>query len=361
MKRFATILSIGLISTATYAAYPAATNPTEVSVPQLPGGFVVGGTLLYLQPTPTNGDLDYATLTTINPVASGQAFNTSTSVVSLDPSYTFGGGVNVGYIFPGTGNDINLSYIHLNSDDDSTTVNGANQFILPINTAILPVIPFPGLAYSSSSATTSVQYNIDQVDLSFGQFLEVGCRLVLHPFAGARFAAIERKQQNNYVGTVSAPQFDINNNPLLQQTNQKSDFYGVGPLAGLDASYYLWRGIGLVGHFSGALMVGSIDAKQTATQALTLGSFFGETVNLTEDESIETNSSTRIVPAVDAKWGLDYTYLFNNSIDSDLTIEAGYQVSQYFNAIDKVSLLDGATSTSNLGLNGPYISLTIHA
>lgn len=39
---------------------PAATDPTVVNVPQLPGGLVLGITGLYLQAADTHGDLDYA-------------------------------------------------------------------------------------------------------------------------------------------------------------------------------------------------------------------------------------------------------------------------------------------------------------
>ncbi|QLH43958.1 MAG: hypothetical protein HWD59_01320 [Coxiellaceae bacterium] len=130
----------------------------------------------------------------------------------------------------------------------------------------------------------------------------------------------------------------------------------MGPLAGIDGSYYLIRGIGVVGHIDSALLIGSVNSSLNTTAISDAGT---ATVN------VSNGYNTRIVPVIDAKLGLNYTYLFTNESNSDLTLEMGYQASQYFNALDHLTGV--LTEFSAVGqnsvdfmLNGPYLSLTYH-
>src|SRR5690606_18065544 len=59
---------------------------------------------------------------------------------------------------------------------------------------------------------------------------------------------------------------------------------------------------------------------------------------------VSSDDVTRIVPALDAKLGLDYSHVFDN--ESVLTIEGGYQWTQYIDAIDR---LDGGAELSGFG------------
>jgi len=98
MKRLSLALAAIGLSTGALAAYPAATDPTVVSVPQLPGGFFIGATGAYLQPSDSNGDLDYASVDNFA-VINGTTAAFSSQVKNVEPGYDWGWGVNVGYIF----------------------------------------------------------------------------------------------------------------------------------------------------------------------------------------------------------------------------------------------------------------------
>ncbi|QLH41487.1 MAG: hypothetical protein HWD59_01335 [Coxiellaceae bacterium] len=371
MKRLTVALAaIGLTaSCGAFAAYPAATNPTEVSVPQLQGGFTIGGSLFYMTPSSTDGDLNYQVLTTFNPVSGNQLFNTSSTIESIDPNYSFGYGINVGYIFPGTGNDVNLSYFYFNGTGDDSEIPGANQLDLTglavaaavAGVGLVPIIDFNVNDFTSSTSSTMADI-INQVDLTFGQFINVGCRLSLHPFAGARFADIQR--DFNTTTTLSADgDFRIGESKAVNftenaqlSTQESSDFTGIGPLVGMDATYYIWNGIGVAGHFDTALLVGNIqDTLDTQTTAITTLSQGTAIQSFTDTAvvNVQTNNNTIVVPVIDAKLGLNWTYLFNNAHNSDMTLEVGYQVSNYFNAVEGI---DG--SSSDLGLNGFYANVT---
>lgn len=402
MKSLSLALAAMGLTAGAFAALPAATDPTIVNVPQLPGGFVMGGSGFYLQPSNTNGDLDYAAVNVNNATTVfGSATAFSSSLQNVDPSYNWGWGVNVGYIFPNTGNDINLSYFQLNTSDTASVFNNS------LNGSISSVdnnVNFENFANGSfvpsspntiaDSATAKSEYNLNQVDLTAGQYINVGCRLSLHPFAGLRWAEVQRKLNSAYSddatgSTTIAGGFvtDVLNQSVAFA--EKSDFQGVGPVAGIDANYYVGMGFGIVGHFDSALLIGDINA---STNALTQGVAFNA-VDVSEGfpapltftaqgaaiASFTAGDIHRVVPVLDGKLGADYTYVFNNVANSDLTLEAGWMVSNYFNAVDRLqtntditlnsstfppvfvfsSTVTGRT-TSDFAIQGPYVSLVAH-
>jgi hypothetical protein len=377
MKRLSIALAAIGISAGALAALPAATNPTEVSVPQLSGGFAVGVTGFYLQPSDSNGDLDYASSNVNNNSIAGTAAPAFTNVNlhNVNPGYDWGWGVNVGYIFPNTGNDVNLSYFNYRSDKTSSTSVAGFNFSgagagANIGNFILPVGLTPSNFDAYQTATAKVDYDLDQVDLTAGQFINVGCRLTLHPFAGLRWAQLDRKLTENYfapgltsgVGTLGST---LNNGTL--SLVEKSDFDGIGPIAGLDASYYVDQGFGVVGHFDTGVLVGNIHSStneaMVGLNSVTVGS---STPPATFNATYSASSINRLVPVADAKLGVDWTYLFNNTENSDLTLEAGWQVNHYWNAVDRLTIVDGTGAaitgrkTSDFGTSGPYLNVTMH-
>ncbi len=401
MKRLTIALAaIGLTAAAgAYAALPAATDPTLVNVPQLPGGFVVGLSGYYLEASPSNGDLDFASAN-FNTTLNGNVNNTFFSKLhNVDPGYDWGWGANIGYIFPNTGNDVNLSYFYLDTGDNRDSV------FLPFNAttglfigSITPVVNnvifnpgFPGddLGTPLNIASAEASYRINQVDLTAGQFINVGCRLRLHPNVGLRYADLERKINSFYAGSVvsvstasGVATTTASNNQSQGFVNEDSDFSGIGPLAGIDASYYIGMGFGAVAHADAALLIGTIDSEtdvfaqntqfvSTTVLAPVLNQVSAGIFNYRDD------SIRRVVPVTDLKLGLDYTYLFNNAANSDLTLEIGWQASEYFNAVDRLATASvvpnsniltpviGSSQalgsfTSSVGLDGPYATLTLH-
>lgn len=331
MKRFSIVIAVIGLSAGAFAALPAAINPTEVNVPLLDGGFFIGVTGAYLQPSGSNGANDF--------LASINVENLST-LKNVDLDNNWGWGVNVGYIFPQTANDLNLSYFHLNADDTAS--------------ATAP----PGGVIGSNilNIKEKAEYDLDQIDLIAGQSINVGCRLRLHPNVGLRWANIEYTFDDNFMQT--------NQDPALPNGNvtasEKSDFDSIGPLAGVDASYYIGMGFGIVGHFDSALLVGDIDAKANATTL----NFINPSTIVTIKGIFKGGSVRRVVPVTNTKLGIDYTYIFNNVQNSNLTLEVGYQVSNYFNAVDKLSVSAGGMiqrrDTSDMSLNGVYTTLIFH-
>lgn len=349
MKRISIALAVLGLSAGALAALPATTDPTLVAVPQLPGGFVIGLTAYYLEPSFTRGDLDYASVN----LGTTEPFHSF--VFNNEPGYDWGWGINIGYIFPNTGNDVNLNYIHFGNSKSGSVA------IPPDVGDIVPLFIDPSItAFTIRAALSRAEYDLNQIDFTAGQFIDVSCRLILHPNIGLRWASVQRKLNDFYY----APTTTATSPSGFAVITEDSDFSGIGPLLGVDASYYLGMGFGAVAHFDSALLIGNIDSSAKSIMVPGGAGIIGPIPFLA---FLNIDNKQRIVPVTDEKLGLDYTYMFNNAANSDLTLEVGWQVSHYFNAIDRmvaVTAIDGSSiighRTSDFGISGPYVSLVLH-
>lgn len=239
-------------------------------------------------------------------------------------------------------------YFHY-SGDNSNFVTGTNLNI------INPIISLAGSIRNYASAKS--EYDIDQVDVYGGQYINVGCRLILHPTMGLRWAQLERDITGTYIATTFEDDLTSITNTTSKET---SDFNGIGAIVGLDATYYVVYGFGLVGHFDGGALVDNIQSQINTSQ--TISGIPTVTTN-----QFKSDDNIRVAPVVDAKLGVDYTYLLYNAANSDLTLEVGWQFSHYYRAADRI-YANGVGSettiiahkTSDVGFNGPYAYLVFH-
>lgn len=386
MKRLSIALAAIGLSVGAFAALPAATDPTLVAVPQFPGGSFIGGSGLYLEPAAAGNDL---------------AYGFHNRYVKVDPGYSWGWSINGGYLYPGTANDVYISYFQLNTSDTASTAFapvisslfsltggaiGATTFTLQN--------PNQGLAPTAISfAHANAEYGINQVELDAGQYIDVGCRLTLHPSVGLRWADVDRKLSTDATenfAAFSVASTDSAGAPNivsfapganLYHTEEESDFSGIGPEIGIDSTYYVGYGFGFIARAEAALLIGTIDTENNFESTINNAVVPGGNISLVPAVLAASDwsepSTTRIVPVADLKLGANYTYLFNNALNSDLTLEAGWQVSEYRNSVDRtfatgapaaggslgvIANVNGFPSTtSGVGFQGPYVNLTFHA
>jgi hypothetical protein len=316
---------------------------TGVVIPSQEGGFKIGIDALYLRAT--NSDLDYATSFAFPVVNTASTLN-----AAADPNFNWGFYAQVGYLFPCTGNDITLGYTYLRNNESNSIVTAP-----PAPNRFISLTPFGGLNLGLvgffSAANVKAEFDLNAVDLDMGQrFTTDGYDMRM--FAGLRYASINHTLSSNGVNGIVI---------LTNSGTQKftSDYQGVGPRIGMDGRYCLQSGFGLDANFSTALLVGNIDAKYDASSVVILA---------TPNARYQANSGsrTRVVPVLEAKLGADYVYISDNCSKSSLMFEAGYQVTNYFNAIDHVRLVNGFTvisqnSTSDVAFDGPYLGVKYYA
>jgi hypothetical protein len=409
MKQLAVALAaIGLTaSLGAYAALPTGAQATEVNVPQNQGGFFVGGSALYWQPTVSGNNLDYAT----TDIVGYQDYDgPNQRLKNINPTYNWGFDVFAGYNF-GNGNDVELEYLRLHTNDNSSTLTNDPAHYTAINQshiyADLPAVDTdtsfdPYDTYASGYGKAKI--NLDEGDLTVGQYFNIGCSDQVRLFAGLRYAELQRKLSTNYsqdpdsagntslgLGVTTASysgvlpsgagnSVAVSNGALHGYDD--SDFKGIGPIIGLNNSYYLGYGVGFIAGMDTGLLIGDVDddlylTNTQAALAFTPDSVPGiNDVTATGGENITTthissDDARRVVPVIDAKLGLDYTYPFQSY--GSLTLEAGWNVTHFWNAVDSlggvaadaVLIADSDRFASHkeasIGYQGPYVTLTYRA
>lgn len=347
-------LSLALLALGLSApAFADTCNPFNVTVPNQQGGFTIGADALYLQPSVPNGAYNFTANTATTVTA---PFITNGSINSVDPTYHWGFDVTAAYRICGTGNDISATWTHLSQNSDSDTVHLVG--------VVNPLTEVNG----NADVTGSLQFNYDAVDVDVGQRVNFGDYFQFRTFAGVRWAQVEDDSTVNaiYSSAVAIPVIQSS-----QHFEQNSKFDGIGPQAGFDGRYCLGYGFGLDANLTASLLVGKTDNDVRYTQlpaaATTVAS---RVVDLT------VNTKDRVVPAIDASLGLDYTYNFNNCDRSSLVIQAGWKVVNYFDAGNRVDDNDVAalagttglvtpgfghgTDSHNIAFQGPYAGVKVN-
>lgn len=320
----------------TFGASAFAFDGAIVKVPASTDHFFVGLEALYLQPTDSNGDLDYS-----NTVTPGTP--QSNNINGIDPSYDWAWRLIAGYKY-GAAMDVTFNYFHAKLDNsDSVSATAPTVIYNPNDSS--------STQFVASSA--DVEHKVDQADLTLGLKINPLRCVTLHPFGGLRYARVERDLDTSFTTNP--------NTNTVENISDTSKFNGIGPIAGMDAAFDIGNGFQIVGRFNAALLVGNMDEDYSHSETLR-----GTTT--TGIQNVDTDSRSRVVPVVDMRLGGTYTYDLGN--DSALRVELGYQVSKYHDAIDKISVgndnsafaggssyLTPTRSTSSLGLNGPYLNV----
>lgn len=338
-----------------YAAVPTGAAPFQVMIPNLPSGLEITLEGLLLQPT--NSDLGYvpdAFLTSINP--------NTISMPAVDPGYNFGFRVGLGYVFPNSGNDVQLNWTHFYSNTNDTTTN---------NLESQPIVTFVPAINESTTVTSNTNFTYDAIDLDVGQYLSIGTRLSARFFTGLRFAQLQNDEDFNGTGTVLPPGVVSSSNvpDITTVSSMTSKFTGFGPRLGVETHYRVAHHFGVISQIAAALLVGRVESSSTFNPTFAL---FNNAFPSSLDVTVNAPNTTRIVPAFDAKLGVDYSIPFRNNT-SRFSVELGYQVTQYIDALDKVHITTAGqvvtaannsialnsynTTTSSVGFNGPYLSI----
>ncbi len=287
------------------------------------------------------------------------------SVYTVGSDYNWGWGADISYHFPGNGRDVNLAFTQLNTShsDSATDPNRAITFASP-----------PIVFSQSGKHSAEVDTNYNAADLTFGQLIEIGQRLSLHPFAGLRYASIDYKAESQRDDTYN---FNIEFGPGIgvtftdntkDESTWESDFQGLGPRFGSDAEFNLGRGFSLRSTLGLSLLVGDLDVREkgSANELVTLSFEFppfppGSIIlsDQTTNTNNEIQTNTRVVPEADAKLSAVYKTDVNNNYS--LSFEAGYQVTNYFDAVENsvMSTQDTSTQYSNYFIQGPYARMQL--
>lgn len=350
------IISSVLLVTSSFAAPMKDDNSLIVTIPDTKPGFEFNVSALYLQPVASN--FGWSVTTTVLPIPSP---NWSVNVIKPD----FSAGFNIGarYFLLNPGTDVQLNWSHLDTNDtDEVIVNPSSQWVSPFSQTGTPPTQQGQITGISLLKVGNVRlkFNYDSVQLDLGKYINAGSNLQTRLFTGLNALFLKEEINSTFHGLPTLPVFNFNNT---------SKYNGIGPRLGFTNKYDIYHRIRLVGQFAGSVLYGKMQPAQYK--------FTGSSVELilaginVNYEGLSNPSVNQLVPALDAKLGLSYTYIIKQA--SELTIEFGYMGAVYFDALSSyetnnnvIPIDSGSLSTasakhthSNFSLGGPYVTANV--
>lgn len=344
-----TLLTCSAVS---YAGHPAEDNSLPlkppVTIPQQIGSWSIAIEGLYLRPA--NGDYEYAltigdsTISGINTTENIEA----NKVSALNPEYDWGGRLDVKYLFPGNGRDINVVWTHFHHDDVShrNRIDGAIMLSRDLQIATPETGNLFTNGWDTARSKSTNHYN--SVDLVWAQRMDFGRRVTLRAFGGARYADIDMADK----GRFSAVDVDNNEQSVAYGVSRyQSDFQGFGPRAGMDAQVHLMDNVMITGVVAGSLLTGDLDHKWRSSLA-TVNEVTGDTDLVVNTHRI--HDTTIVVPELDTRIGFSYTHAL--SPDSAVSFEVGYEYTNYFDpkAHSELGYLGAMSHNNYFAIHGPY-------
>lgn len=284
--------------------------------------------LLYLQPSSNN--LTYATF-----VSGQQPYYQSWHYQAIDPDFSPAFELGLNYAVPETLYSAALDWVHLNSKDRSFKQASTNtdlstvEFVAPPYEMSPPVF---GIKRVDSQAT----FGFDNILLNAGRLFEYGAHTHAKFFGGVNILRVNQTVTtvfSDYAGSpATAYSYALPPDPAFSfQTQNVSKYLGAGPDLGLNVEYQMSSGFGFVGQVLGSLTAGSIRTQDNFTSTSARLNALGIGVS---HQEITAPNATEIVPGADGRLGVFYHYQKPDMMH--FTLEAGYRMAAYMNAISTV-------------------------
>ncbi len=331
-------------------------DTTSNMIPSATPGFGITFTALYLQPSASGGNLNYAVYTSPLPVVSP-----SWQQQSLKPNYQPTFDLGLQYTLADGVDQLLADWLYFNSNTDASITSDGSHSVAP------PYAFGPGAQVSGGSASSNAHFQLNNVNMVFNHLMNVSSNLQVGLFGGLSAAYVKENINSTYTGTVAGtdvpPAYSTD---YVMNSNNTSEFTGLGPRLGLTAAYYFTPHFDVVGELGGSLLVGNTHTQTDFTETTT-----NDGSSTTTSTQLANQTVRQVVPEVDSKLGLAYSIPFNDK-GSVLSLETGYRVSMYINGITQVNPTEMVPNTgdhgiiaitasqqtsSDFGLNGPYASV----
>ncbi|MFT4058173.1 MAG: Lpg1974 family pore-forming outer membrane protein [Legionella sp.] len=278
-------------------------TPGNVTVPCERMAWDIGGQALYLQTTTNNGFSYYPS------VNNASVFN------DLSGQWSWGFQLEGSYHF-NTGNDVTVTWYHLDSNTNNVFIN-------------------PAIFVGATNVLAQNKMRWDAVNGEFGQFVDFSANKKMRFHGGFQFARVKPSSLISIAVPTGVGTF------VEDSFNLTTQYNGFGPRTGLDMNYEFGNGVGIYAKGAAAVLVGTSKFNNGGITS------FGLTTIVPLH-----GSRTAIVPEVEAKLGADYTYAM---AQGDLTLDAGYMWFNYFSPVNMISI--AGLTTSDFGASGPYFGL----
>ncbi len=323
----------------------------DSTIPTTKPGLAVSLTGMYLEPDANN--LTYAIYTTPLPLPAP-----NWSQQTVEPGFSPAFDLGLQYTLADGNDQVNVDWLHLSTSNFNSIGPAAS------GDSIAPPYYFGPDAQSlvDSAANSTVQFNVDDVNLSFGHLANVTNHIQIEPFFSINTAELKEDINTNFTGKDGT----ANHYAYSITTTNDSQFTGIGPRIGLNGSYFVTNHLAVNAEFAASILAGSM---QTNSTFYSYDARPGTNNNVTT--TLADTTQTQLVPEVDSNIAVSYTIPFNTA-GSNLNIAVGYLFEAYINGIHQVvptALVNNAFNNgtiaietegqvnSDLTMNGPYLKL----
>ncbi|WP_165474806.1 Lpg1974 family pore-forming outer membrane protein [Legionella nagasakiensis] len=362
-------LFLGFSSSSSFA------KSSEKAIPLSEKGKVdVHASLLYLQPT--NNDLKYSVF-----VFNTQPYSQDWAYQVLNPPYAPAFELGADYSLYNSPYNASIDWLHLNTSTSAS--KQADPAVSLVNVEfVAPPYDVGPAVFGIKHASSTVKIDFDNIALQIGRLFTFDeGTLQARLFSGINILNLNQTVTttfSDFPGALpTSVTYGLAPDPTYSfQTKNTSKYLGAGPDFGLQARYHMKHGFSVVTQAQGMLTVGTIRSSDHFTSTSRRLTEVGIPVS---KQWVDAPTMTQVVPAFDAKLGLAYQW--SSKTLSNLTVELGYRVASYINAIsnvgpatlvqvgDHVATPEFATGTmaiqstdtrqSTLSLNGPYLDFKL--
>lgn len=237
-----------------------------------------------------------------------RGYEANTPFNRVDDDWAWGFRAEAAYQYS-TGNDIAISWIHVSNDNQQDLVS------------LDPTLPIINL---------NNETRFDQVHAVLGQNVSASATNKIRFYTGLSYANIENDQTSYNVAFAQVG---------LSRVDDNSYFNGVGPVLGIDYSYYVSNDISLIANGATSLLYGSSHSS----------SWISPNALMPAAVAPRYASKKTVVPGFEAKLGINYAYHMPNGT---LNLEGGYQAIEYIAPLQ--AFRSSTVATSDFGVYGPY-------
>ncbi|MDX2345443.1 MAG: Lpg1974 family pore-forming outer membrane protein [Legionella sp.] len=293
--------------------------------------------VLFLKPQSDN--LKYAVF-----VSGTQPYYQSWHYQAINPKYApaFNLGLDAFFANQELGlSHINIDWLHLGSHDTASKQASEGTDLQTIE-FVGPVYEMSPPVFAIKRVNARVDVGFDSILLNINKHFQGSSRLKGNFFGGLNILRVNQTLSIIFSDNVGVPRtfysYALPPDPSFSfKTENVSKYWGVGPDLGLDVQYKFFdhnnkNSFGGIGRVLGTVTVGSISAQDnfTSTAARLTENGVG-----TSRQEITAPDATQVVPGLDGKLGLYYNY--HNENLPEITLEIGYRIAAYLNAISTIS------------------------
>lgn len=281
---------------------------------------------LYLKPMSNNHTYAYD-------VAGTQPYYQDWHAQAIDPAYTSAFQLALEYAVKPNLLAASLDWIHLASNDSSFKQGNQTTAVANIEFVAPPFEMSPPV-FGVRRADAQLKYNYDTFALSLEKLIDLpDYWMSAKVISGINILRVNQNFSTVFSDLVGAEPTPYSTalppDPSFSfQLHSISEFIGLGPTIGLNGQLALFKGLKLTTAALGSLNVGTTSVQEnfrSTSQTLT-----DNGIGVSQQQ-ITTPNKTQIVPGFDGKLGI--LYQFENQTIRNFSVEAGYRLISYMNAI----------------------------